>query len=260
MYKAYLCIIFIASHYVAATAGIFRVTGSLYDYSVQVPEGWDLIPAESIATDLQQDAKIDCGLFPVNQQDYFEGNFVVTHFMPVNKELTNLTFKQIIDEITVLNRQNEVRSDTLSVRFDKMIPDEANYCLRSYFSVSKGAVEMRKCHTLYLTKHGYVSVVTYSKSGGKPIGQVQNQMSGLIQVAPEFCYSEPLQQSASVGYFIFSLTLALVVYVILSILAKKRDGLILLQKKLLSYSNPNLKLKNFKLPTSNFKSQTSNLK
>ena len=199
-----------------------EISQSACKYTIDVPEGWDTIPKEVLKTKLGI-LNMDLGMYPVAQKDYFSGNYVLIGFMPTVSTLNKLTFKQIISDVSKMNSQGVINSDTLKVLFDKMIPneEEGNYHIQNYFSVLKDTLTVKSCNTLYLTKFGYISVVSYQNTEGLILlDDVNNQMSDIIKIQQDYTYSAPIPQGIPFKKIAISLAIGLLVYVLITYFPK----------------------------------------
>jgi hypothetical protein len=202
-------------------SGEVPITHPSCKYTVQYPEGWDTVPLDTIKNRLKNTA-FDLGIYPVSQKHYFDGNYILTGFMPVMRSLSSFTFDQIVRDVTAQNKQSEIVSDTMDVRFVKIVPDAGNRCLHSYFSIRKDTVTLENCQSLYLTKFGYVTVLFYRKADAIPLDEILGQMNGLIQIHPDYRYTEPEKKGITLRHIIISLAIGLLVYALISIFTKKR--------------------------------------
>jgi hypothetical protein len=194
-------------------------------YTVLIPAGWDSIPVDTIQAKLKQyQIKFDIGLYPADQEHYFNGNYVLIGFMPAIRMLSSFTFDRIVADVTVLNRQSEIIDDTMTVRFDKIIPDAQHDCLHSYFSIRKDTVTLENCQSLYLTKFGYVTVLSYRKADATPLNKILEQITGLIRVHPDYRYAEPKKGGITFWHLLVSLAIGLLVYALISVFTKKRSA------------------------------------
>jgi hypothetical protein len=206
-------------------SGEIPVTRPSCKYTAQIPAGWNSIPMDTIQTKLKQhQIKFDIGLYPASQEHYFDGNYVLTGFMPTTQALSSLTFDQIVTDVTTLNKQSEITSDTLNVRFDKIIPGNRNDCLHSYFFIRKDTVILENCQSLYPTKFGYVVVLSYRKANGIPLDEMREQLGNLIQIHPDYQYTEPEKRGITLRHLFVSLAIGALVYVLISVLTKKRSA------------------------------------
>ena len=190
-------------------------------YAVQPPAGWDTIPLDTIKSKVDK-IEVAVGLYPAAQERYFDGSYVLISFMPTIKTLSSFTFEQIVADVAALNKQSELTSDTLSVRFDKIVPDAQNYCLHSYFSIWKDTVAVQNCQSLYLTKFGYVAALSYRKSGAAPPDEAPEPLSGLIQVHPDYQYAAPKKGGITFWHLLASLAIGLLAYALIAKFTKKR--------------------------------------
>ena len=190
-------------------------------YTVQYPEGWDTIPSDTIKNKLNN-IEFDLGLYPVSQEYYFKGNYVLIGFMPVIKTLSSFTFNKIVEDVTALNKQSEFASDTMAIRFNKIIPDARNYCIHSYFSIRKDSVVLENCQSLYLAKFGYITILSYRKTGAIPLDEMLEQLNDLIRIHPDYQYVEPPKEGITFRHLLVSLVIGLLVYVLISKFTQKR--------------------------------------
>jgi hypothetical protein len=144
--------------------------------------------------------------------------------MPAGRSLSSFTFDQIIKDITALNEQSEITSDTMEIRFDKIIPDTEKHCLYSYFFVRKDTVVMEYCQSLYPAKFGYIAVLSYRKTDAIPLDEVLEQLRNLIQVHPDYQYEEPKKRGITFLHVIISLAIGALVYGLIAVFTKKRTA------------------------------------
>jgi hypothetical protein len=187
----------------------------LCHYELRVPEGWDTIPQQVLINRLKQ--KIDGGIYPISQEDYFSGNYSLISFIPTVNRLDKFTFDQIVADIRNANQQSEINNDTLHIHFDHLQNDL--YRIHSFFSVQRNADRVWNCQTLYPSKFGYVSVLSYEKSGAMPINELLEQLSDMIRIQPEYRYSEP-KKGITVKHILVSLCIGLIVYGLITVLPK----------------------------------------
>jgi hypothetical protein len=104
--------------------------------------------------------------------------------------LNQFKFDQIVEDITKMNKSAKIHNDTLHVHFEKIesVIRNNNYLTNSYFLIINNDKSLKNCQTLYLTKFGYVSVVSYEKEGAMPITKMLEQLSDIIQIHPEHKY------------------------------------------------------------------------
>jgi hypothetical protein len=203
------------------TGKLFAVDVEYPYYKVHLPSGWDSIPADTLSEKLPQ-MKIDLGLYPESQVSYFSGNYVLTGFMPSYQALVNFTFQQILESITIQNQNSAISNDTMVVHLDTMIVDFDKKCVNNYFTVRKDTVIVYNCQTLYLTKFGYVTVLSYQKEGSIPLVEVQNQLSDIIRIKPDYQYKEPEKQGITTKNILFSLLIGIIIFIIISLSTKKK--------------------------------------
>jgi hypothetical protein len=196
--------------------------GNSCDYTVLLPDEWEVIPMDTIKSKLQQQIPLDLGIYPVSQESWFSGNYALIGFMPSNRTLTEFTFNQIVKAVANLNEQSEMKNDTLQVHYEKIVPDMQNGCIRNYFSIIKDFVTIEHCQLLYLSKFGYVTVLLYQKTAGISLDEVQRQLTGIIQIQPDYRYREPEKGGISIKHMALSLVIGLFVYGIITLLTKKR--------------------------------------
>jgi hypothetical protein len=195
--------------------------GNSCDYIISLPEGWDMIPMDTIKSKLQQQFNFDLGIYPVSQGTCFNGNYALIGFMPSNKMLTGFTFNQIVKMIANLNEQSIIKSDTLQVHYKKIVPDMQNICIRNYFSIVKDSVTMEHCQLLYLSKFGYVTVLLYQKAAGLPLDEIQTQLAGMICIQPDYRYCEPEKGGISIRHIAISIAIGLLVYGLIILVTKR---------------------------------------
>jgi hypothetical protein len=196
--------------------------GDSGDYTVLLPEGWGVIPVDTIKSKLQQQFTFDLGIYPISQETWFSGNYALIGFIPAHSTLNGFTFNQIVKAVADLNEQSEIKSDTLQVHYEKTVPDMRNGCIRNYFSIVKDSVTIAHCQLLYLSKFGYVAVLLYQKTAGVSLDEIQTQLAGMIQIQPDYRYREPEKGGISIKHILLSLVIGLFVYGIIALLTKKR--------------------------------------
>jgi len=209
----------IVSLLTVATVPIFH---SSCKYAVLIPEGWDKIPVDTIKNKLNG-VIFDLGIYPSSQDGFFNGNYVLINFMPSQNTLTGFTFEQIEKDILNLNKQGEIKNDSLQVHFEKISPDIQNTCIHSYFSLVKNAVSVENCQTLYLSKFGYISVMSYKKAAeGMSMNEIQKQLTNLIRIEPDYQYHEPKKSGISMKHIAISIITGVFVYGFIIFFSKKR--------------------------------------
>jgi hypothetical protein len=85
--------------------------------------------------------------------------------MPTINNLNKFSFKQIVLDFEKANQASKIKNDTLQVSFDSINSSvqHTNYVINSYFSLIKDSISMENCQTLYPSKFGYVTVLSYKK-------------------------------------------------------------------------------------------------
>ena len=74
-------------------------------YTFVIPEGWDTIP-RSVLMQKLPGYSIDAGLYPLQQQEYFKGNYILINFLPTIKTLNGFPFKQIEEDLVKMNEKS----------------------------------------------------------------------------------------------------------------------------------------------------------
>jgi hypothetical protein len=192
-------------------------------YSVELPQGWDTIPKVAIKEKLQQ-YNVDLGIYPVNQKEFFSGNYAFFVFTPSIKSLNLLTFDQIASETKKQMNQAEIKNDTLRVCFIQTDTEVKNsaYSIYNYFKVWYRADSLDNCQLLRLTKFGYIMVLTYKKgiAEAMPIEKVSALLSKTISVQPDYAYSEPDKKRFGLKHILISLAIGIFVYVVITGISK----------------------------------------
>ena len=86
-------------------------------YTFVIPEGWDTIP-RSVLMQKLPGYSIDAGLYPLQQQEYFKGNYILINFLPTIKTLNGFPFKQIEEDLVKMNEKSLLpNTDTLRVTY-----------------------------------------------------------------------------------------------------------------------------------------------
>ena len=192
-----------------------EISQSACKYAIDVPEGWDTIPKDVLKAKLGL-LNLDLGIYPASQEDYFDGNYVLIGFMPTVNSLNKFTFEQITSDIEKMNSQGEIKNDTIKIQVVKIMPSITENFIKSYFSIVKDTVSLESCNTLYLTKFGYISVLSYQKSDGLILLEdINKEMSGIIKIQQDYMYSAPLKKNISIKKIVISLSIGLLVYVVI---------------------------------------------
>ncbi|MDR2131233.1 MAG: hypothetical protein LBP56_08765, partial [Odoribacteraceae bacterium] len=161
-----LIIIILCVINISGTAKIIPVYNTSCKYTIRIPDGWDTIPRSILKEKLKSSPfSIDIGIYPVAQTDYFSGNYSLIGFIPTVNMLNQFHFTAIVNDITNMNKAGVIHNDTLHVSFENIEPvvKDTIYYINSYFSVVNKDDSLKNCQTLYLTKFGYVTVLSYEK-------------------------------------------------------------------------------------------------
>jgi hypothetical protein len=82
---------------------------------------------------------------------------------------------------------------------------------------------LKNCQTLYLTKFGYVTVLSYEKEGAISIAKIVEQLSDMIQIHEDYKYSLPeTRQGITIKHILISLCIGLIVYVLITLMQKSK--------------------------------------
>lgn len=205
-----------------------RVTNKSCKYMLAMPNGWDTIP-KSILMEKFPGYSIDAGLYPLQQSDYFKGNYILISFLPTMKTLDRFSFKQIMEDVVKMNKQGFLpNTDTLKVAYkgteSKTI--DGYYHVYTFFSIVKDSVALECIQDLLLTKFGYVSLSGYQKEGGKyTLREQLDMMTNSIQIQQPYKYVEPVpEQHFTLIQVIVSVCIGLLVYVIIIFFSKKKKN------------------------------------
>jgi len=233
IFKVQIVVFFVSaimcfSAYRVLAQKIVPVTKSNYKYVLTIPEGWDTIPKEILNQKLQQH-QIDVALYPVQQADYFDGNYVLIGFSPSMRSLNEFQFSKIAEEITtVIKNEMSVTTDTLQTVYKSTELKVANdnYHIYTNFTIVKDSITIDGLQDMLLTKFGYISMLSYKKPEGiYALQAVANLLSGSIRVEETFKYTEPVvTQRFTLKQIAFTLCIGLLVYVIIMFVFKdKKD-------------------------------------
>jgi hypothetical protein len=203
---------------IAFAGKIVPITAGSCKYDINVPDGWDTIPYDTLKKKLNQydfDKLTISGIYPISQNDYFKGNYSIVIFMPAANNLNKITFKRIVSDIVQINKSSVIKNDTLQVVLDSVNVAEQNKNLvvNGFFSVKKDSVRLENCQTWYPTKFGYVMVLSYKRAQvGISMNEMQLQLKNLICIADDYKYEEPKSSGISIKHIILSLCIGLFVY------------------------------------------------
>ena len=196
-------------------------------YVMTIPNGWDTIPQEVLKQKLKQ-FPVEMAIYPTQQKDYFDGNYVLIGFLPTMNTLNEYPFGKIVENMTNMIR-NGISSyaDTLQVTYkgiDSKIENE-NYHIISSFTIVKDSITLECVQDLFLTKFGYISMMSYRKEDGSyTLPEISELLSGSILVQQEYKYIEQASKRGFTGrQIIFSVCIGLFVYAILMFLLKKKN-------------------------------------
>ena len=193
-------------------------------YTITIPDGWDTIPKEVLVQRLGQ-YPVEIAIYPTQQDGYFEGNYVFINFLPTMKTLNEFQFKKIVEDVTNTNKQSVIQTDTLKITYkntESKIENE-NYHIYSYSVIVKDSITLDCAQDLYLTKFGYISIMSYKKANGiYSLSEMQNLLFDKIQVKQEYKYIEPVpQQRFTIKQIAIAVCVGLLVYVVLMVFSKK---------------------------------------
>jgi hypothetical protein len=194
-------------------------------YVITLPEGWDTIPRSFLRERLGS-FDVDMGIYPVAQGDYTKENYVLVRFIPAIKTLNAFNFKQIVADFAKSGKQEEIKTDSLQVRFNKMDTKvkEGDYYIFSYYSIRKDTVALESCQMLQPTKFGYVSIMSYTKNNeaAVSIDELSALLSKIVTVHPDYKYVEYRKEGLTFIHVLISLAIGLIVYVFIMWISKKR--------------------------------------
>ena len=193
-------------------------------YTITIPDGWDTIPKNVIVQKIGQ-YPVEIAIYPNLQEEYFDGNYVLINFLPTMKTLNEFQFKKIVDDVINTNKQGVIQTDTLQVTYkntESKIENE-NYHIYSYSEITKDSLTLDCAQDLYLTKFGYISIISYKKANGiYSQSEVLDSLFDKIQVQQEYKYIEFVpQQRFTIKQIAISVCIGLLVYVVLMFLSKK---------------------------------------
>lgn len=203
------------------------LTNAACKYDVTIPEGWDTIPQAILKEKITQ-YSIDSGIYPIDQEDYFKGNYVLFVFTPSLKSLSSFSFNEIVQEIAAQNEHSEIENDTLKVTLVNFYPEikDSTYSIHSHFQIRHNADLLRNAQMLRLTKFGYVSVLAYTTPAGLLLpDEIVTLLSDAISVQPDYIYSEPEKRGLNRTHILISLAVGILVYVLIAGFSKlKKKG------------------------------------
>ena len=195
-----------------------------YKYSITIPDGWDTIPKEMLAQRLGQ-YPVDIAIYPAQQEGYFEGNYVLINFLPTAKTLNEFQFKKIVEDVTNTSKQSTIQTDTLQITYKstESKSENENYHIYTYSVITKDSITLDCAQDLYLTKFGYISIMSYKKASGiYSLSEVLDSLFDKIQVQQEYKYTEPIpKQRFTVKQIAISACIGLLVYVVMMFFSKK---------------------------------------
>lgn len=197
-------------------------------YAFVIPEGWDTIP-KSVLVQKLPGYSIDAGLYPLQQQEYFKGNYILINFLPTIKTLNGFLLKQIRKDLVNINKQSLLpNTDTLKVTYkgtESKILD--GYChVYTLSSIVKDSVALECVQDLLLTKFGYVSLSGYQKESGKyALSELLDIMTKGIQIQQPYKYVEPVsKQHLTFVQVIVSVSIGLLTYIIIILFSKRKKN------------------------------------
>ena len=195
-------------------------------YTITIPDGWDTIPKSILAQKLGLHP-IEIAIYPTQQEEYFEGNYVLINFLPTMKTLNEFSFQKIVEDVTNTTKQGlSSGTDTLQVTYKGMHSknENGNYHISTYFSIVKDSVALDCEQNLQLTKFGYISTTNYRKANGTySLMEMSDLLSNNIEVQQEYKYAEPVpNQHFTVKNIVISVCVGLLVYLVIMFLSKKK--------------------------------------
>ena len=102
-----------------------------------------------------------------------------------------------------------------------MVNQKKLYTINSYFSIIQDTLTIENCQSLYPTKFGYVSVLSYKRSGESiSMDEMNAQLLEIIQIKSEYIYSEPEKKGISILHIALSLGIGLIVYGLIAYIPK----------------------------------------
>lgn len=197
-------------------------------YTFVIPEGWDTIP-RSVLMQKLPGYSIDAGLYPLQQQEYFKGNYILINFLPTIKTLNGFPFKQIEEDLVKMNEKSLLpNTDTLRVTYKGTESKKLDgYChVYTLSSIVKDSVALECVQDLLLTKFGYVSLSGYQKEGGKyALSELLDIMTRNIQIQQPYKYVESAsKQHITCVQMIVSVCIGLLAYIIIILFSKRKKN------------------------------------
>ena len=193
-------------------------------YTITIPDGWDTIPKQILTQRLGQ-YPVDIAIFPTQQEEYFEANYVLINFIPTMKTLSEFQFKKIVEDVKNTSKQGIIQTDTIQVVYKKTESksENENYHIYTYSVITKDSITLDCAQDLYLTKFGYISVMVYKKTGGTySLSEILDTLFDKIQVQHEYKYTESVpKQRFTIKQIAISVCIGLLVYVVLMFFSKK---------------------------------------
>lgn len=201
------------------------VSNGYCKYSITLPQGWDTIPRTVLQANLNM-ANIDLAIYPISQKKYFRGNYVVFMFTPTLKPLTEFSFKQITEEIGKQSKQGEIVNDTLNIHLIKSYTESQGgiYSMYSYYKIIHASDSLENCQKMYLTKFGYISVLSYKKVDGQfSLDGMSFLLADVISVQPDYAYIEPARNEITLLHLLISIGIGVIVYGLITFLPKLKN-------------------------------------
>lgn len=197
-------------------------------YTFVIPEGWDTIP-RSVLMQKLPGYSIDAGLYPLQQQEYFKGNYILINFLPTIKTLNGFPFKQIEEDLVKMNEKSLLpNTDTLRVTYKGTESKKLDgyYHVYTLSSIVKDSVALECVQDLLLTKFGYVSLSGYQKEGGKyALSELLDIMTRNIQIQQPYKYVESAsKQHITCVQMIVSVCIGLLAYIIIILFSKRKKN------------------------------------
>jgi len=196
-------------------------------YTMTIPDGWDTIPKEILTQKFGQHP-VEIAIYPIQQEEYFEGNYIFISFLPTIKALNEFSFKKIVEDMTSASKQGlSSGTDTLQITYNGIESknENGNYYISTCFSIEKDSVTLECEQNLELTKFGYITTTSYRKANGiYSLLEMSDLLSNTIEVQQEYKYEEPApNQRFTVKKIAISLCIGLLVYAILMFFSKKKN-------------------------------------
>lgn len=197
-------------------------------YTFVIPEGWDTIP-RSVLMQKLPGYSIDARLYPLQQQEYFKGNYILINFLPTIKTLNGFPFKQIEEDLVKMNEKSLLpNTDTLRVTYKGTESKKLDgyYHVYTLSSIVKDSVALECVQDLLLTKFGYVSLSGYQKEGGKyALSELLDLMTRNIQIQQPYKYVESAsKQHITCVQMIVSVCIGLLAYIIIILFSKRKKN------------------------------------